>query len=440
MAKLSRRTFLAGCSLAIAEMSGARLTDLAFAAPSAGLNGADVLVSVFLRGGVDGLNLCVPYFEDLYSQYRPDLRVRTPGQANGVLDLDGKFGLHPSASGLHGLYQSGKLAVVHATGLTDPTRSHFDAMAMMERGIPGNKTLGTGWLSRHLQSATVMSGEIGAMVASNSVPTSLLGALGVAAVSGVGGLDYSGHWSQVEAQRLAMRRMYDGSTWIQKSGSQALDIVDQIALAGGGYTAQFGAVYPGNSFGSALQAIAQLVKLQVGLQVAAIDLGGWDTHENQGTNGQGQFAGLVGTLSQGLTALYTDLTNHVNSLTVVVMSEFGRRVRQNGSIGTDHGHGNIMLVLGGGINGGRVYTAWPGLAEEQLDERQDLKITTDYRQVLGEIVMRRLKNPRLLDVFPNGPAYAPLGLAQGADLEVPPPSTRIPPTSVEAVYIPVASR
>jgi uncharacterized protein (DUF1501 family) len=445
---LNRRSFVAGCSAAIAALAGARVTDLAFAMPAAGLNGADVIVSVFLRGGIDGLNFCVPYFEDLYYQYRPDLRIQTPGKLNGLLDLDGRFGLHPSAAGLHGLFQSQKLAIVHATGLTDPTRSHFDAMAMMERGTPGAKTLGTGWLSRHLQAATVSNGEIGAMVASQAVPTSLLGTLNVAAVGGTGGLDYDGHWSQVEAQRGAIRKMYDGSTWIQQSGSAALDIVDQLNLgAAGNYTPQFGAVYPTNQFGNALQAIAQMIKLQIGLQVAAVDYGGWDTHENQGNNGQGQYAALIQGLSQGLTAFYTDLTNYVNSLTVVVMSEFGRNVRENGSDGTDHGHGNIMLVLGGGINGGKVYADWPGLQLEQLDERQDLKITTDYRTVLGEVVMRRLKNPRLNDVFPNGPAYTPLGLAQGADQTIPPASTNPgtvdptpePPASPK-IFLPVSTR
>ncbi|MCS6803107.1 MAG: DUF1501 domain-containing protein [Chloroflexota bacterium] len=440
MSSLSRRTFLAGCSAAIAAMSGARLTDLVFAAPSSASAGADVLVSIFLRGGLDGLNLCIPYFEDRYYQYRPDIRVRPPGRPNGALDLDGRFGLHPAANELHTLYQAGKLAIVHATGLTDPTRSHFDAMAMMERGTPGNKTLGTGWLTRHLRSTAGTAGEIRALAASNLVPTSLLGALHVAAVPRTGGLDYWGEWSQVEAQRLALRRMYDGSTWIQQSGTQALDIIDQIAFAGASYTPQFGAVYPGNGFGDALQAVAQLIKLQIGLQVAAVDLGGWDTHEHQGNDGQGQFAALVDTLSQGLTAFYTDLTNYVNSLTIVVMSEFGRRVRENGSEGTDHGHGNVMLVLGGGINGGKVYGTWPGLAEDQLDERQDLRITTDYRQVLGEIIMRRLKNPRLADVFPGMPPYAPLGLAQGTDLPIPPPSLSLPPTAAESVFIPVASR
>lgn len=440
MPPFSRRTFLTGCSAAIAALSGARLTDLVFAAPTSAPSGADVLVSVFLRGGIDGLNLCIPYFEDRYYQYRPGIRVRPPGQPNGALDLDGRFGLHPAANELHTLYHAGKLAIVHATGLTDPTRSHFDAMAMMERGTPGNKTLGTGWLTRHLWSTAGATGELNAMVASNLVPTSLLGAINVAAVPNVGGLDYWGEWAHVEAQRLAMRRMYDGSTWIQQAGTQALDIVDQIAFASANYRPEFGAVYPGDAFGSALQAVAQLVKLQLGLRVAAVDLGGWDTHENQGDNGQGQFAALVDTLSQGLTAFYTDLTNYAHSLTVVVMSEFGRRVRENGSSGTDHGHGNVMLVLGGRINGGRVYTTWPGLAEDQLDERQDLRITTDYRQVLGEIVMRRLQNPRLADVFPGMPTYAPLGLAQGTDQPIPPPSSSLPPAAAETVFIPVASR
>jgi uncharacterized protein (DUF1501 family) len=376
-------------------------------------------VLVFLRGGMDGLNLVVPYGDADYAANRPDIRIRPAGQTRGALDLDGFFGLHPAAPHLRELYTGGALAIVHAVGLTDPTRSHFDAMAMMERGTPGNTTTTTGWLTRHLASVTDIAGtDIPVLAAQSASPDSLLGYANTAAISSLSSLAYSGKWDQIDFQRLALRALYTGSSWLYQAGAQALDVSDRIALADlGSYTPEFGAVYPGGSFGDALKLIAQMIKQELGVRVAAVDLDGWDTHQSQGDDGQGYFAALVTTLSQGLHAFYTDLTNYANRLTLVVMTEFGRRLAQNESGGTDHGHGGVMLVLGGNVNKG-LYGRWPGLATDALDERRDLAITTDYRQVLSEIVVRRLRNPHLAAVFPGFGGYQPLNVVKGADIGV----------------------
>jgi uncharacterized protein (DUF1501 family) len=433
MSKLTRRGFFIGCGTTMAALAGARITNLAFAAPEA-LSGAaaaaDILVLVFLRGGVDGLNLIVPYGDANYAINRPDIRIRAPGQTRGALDLNGFFGLHPAATHLRELYTGGALAIVHAVGLTDSTRSHFDAMSMLERGTPGNTTTATGWLTRHLAAVTGIAGtDIPVIAAQSASPDSLLGYTNTAAISSLSGLEYSGAWDQIDFQRLALRTMYAGTSWLYQAGIQALDVSDRIALADlSSYTPEFGAVYPGGSFGDSLKLIAQMIKKGLGVRLATVDLGGWDTHQDQGNDGQGNFAGLVTTLSQGLHACYTDLTNYANRMTWVVMSEFGRRLAQNESDGTDHGHGGVMLVLGGNVNKG-IYGQWPGLATDALDEKRDLAITTDYRRVLSEIVMRRLMNPNLSVVFPGFTGYQPLNVVKGTDAGAP-----------QRVYLPLLKR
>lgn len=430
MSKLSRRRFLIGSGALVPALAGLRPGGpllAATAALPAGPNDADIFVLVFLRGGLDGLNLVVPYADANYVAARPEIRVRPPGQTRGALDLNGFFGLHPAATHLHELYAAGALAIVHATGLNDPTRSHFDAMAMMERGTPGVTLTTTGWLARHLASVSgITNADIPVVVAQSGAPDSLLGYSNTAAISSLSGYAYSGRWDQVDFQRLALRTMYSGADWLRQAGQQALNVSDRVALAAlAAYTPEFGASYPSHSFGDALRLIAQLIKAELGMRIATVDLDGWDTHQYQGDDGQGYFASLVATLSQGLHAFYTDLTNYANRLTVVVMTEFGRRLQQNESGGTDHGHGSVILVVGGNVNKG-IYGAWPGLATDALDEKRDLAITTDYRRVLSEILVRRLKNPAFQTVFPGFSDYRPLNLVKGADAGVPSQWTFLP--------------
>ncbi len=435
---ISRRTFLIGCSGAIAALAGARLTGLGFADPALASRDlssqADLLVVVFLRGGIDGLNLVVPIAEDDYYTNRPLIAVPPPGAAaNAAFDLDGQFGLHPAAGALHELYQDHKVAFVHAAGLTSDTRSHFDAMEFMERGTPGVKTTTTGWLTRHLQTAGGQA-VFPALGVGAITPTVLLGSND--AVSMVSAEDFTlyGAWEWRSQLRRALRRMYRGDGWLQQAGERTLNAIDVIEAANpGNYTPANGAVYDG-SFGDSLMLVAQVAKLDLGLRVAAVDLGGWDTHESQGQAGAGYFAEQVETLAVNLRAFYTDMLDRANQLTVVVMSEFGRRLRENDNAGTDHGHGNAMIVLGGNVNGGHVYTApWPGLAPGALDAGQDLAITTDYRRILSEVLIRRLGNPHLGAIFPGYAGYTPLGVVNGPDL---------PPIygGVQRVFLPAVSR
>ncbi len=423
--KISRRGFVVGCSAAVAALAGSRLGRVAFG-ESAGDFNQETLVVLFLRGGCDGLNVVLPIAGDdraLYEEARPGLQVPISGE-KAALPLDANFGLHPAAAPLFALYTAGKLAVVHATGLADSTRSHFDAMQFMESGTPGVKTTSTGWLTRHLQSTTNLPPQImmPALSAGNSLANSLLGSQEAIAMSDPDSFSFYGNWQYRDAQRTALRHMYTGNTWLHDAGTQTLNALDVVESANPeNYTPANGAQYPGGSFGNNLQVIAQMIKIGVGLRVATVDLGGWDTHEQQGNHGGGYFANLLGTLAQGLSAFYTDLdgsgaANFAGRLTVVVMSEFGRRFKENGSGGTDHGHGNVVLVLGGNVNGGQVFGDWPGLRPDQLDNNVDLAITTDYRQILSEILIRRLGNPHLGTVFPEYRQYAPLGIVQGEDL------------------------
>jgi uncharacterized protein (DUF1501 family) len=424
--KPTRRGFVRGCSAAIAGLAGTRFTNLAFAAPSGDFND-EILVVVFLRGGMDGLNVVMPLGgadRGYYEAARPDLKVPVSGGA-AALPLDAQLGLHPAALPLYELYQDGRLAVVVAAGLNVANRSHFDSMEFIERGTPGIKTTPTGWLTRHFLSAENLPPEIvmPSLSAGNLPQTSLFGDRDNINLSDPNQFSLSyGPWMWRNAQRVALRNLYSGgNTWLHASGLQSLDAMDIIELnVTDDYIPANGAVYPGGSFGDHLEMVAQMIKLDLGLRVTTLDLGGWDTHNGQGDGSGGYFAGLLGTLAEGLAALYTDLdgtgaANYANRLTVVVQSEFGRRLSQNDDRGTDHGHGNSMLVLSGNAIGG-VHGVWPGLAPEQLFDFADLDVTTDFRRVLSEILIRRMGNPSLGVVFPGYTDYSPLGVVTGADL------------------------
>ncbi len=451
--RTTRRGFLVGCSAAIASMTGG-LSFTAFGSPEAEPN-QDILVVIFLRGGIDGLSVVPPLRDEdrrHYEEKRPNIQIPVSGD-NKAIQLDNRFGLHPAAAPLHGLFQDKRLAIIHAAGLTSDTRSHFDAMQYMELGTPDSKSSTTGWITRHLQTAANLPREIimPAMAVGNMQPTSLAGSREAIGLSRPGDFNLNGHWYYKGWQRQALREMYSGSSWLHAAGIQTLNALDVIEWSNpGNYTPANGAVYPNTGFGRDMQTVAQMIKMQLGLRVATVDLGGWDTHEYQGDNAQGYFAGRLGELAQGMAAFYADLTNHngtdhTQRLTVVVMSEFGRSFVQNASRGTDHGHGNVMLVMGGQVNGGKVYGQWPGLAPDALYDRRDLAITTDYRRVLSEILIRRLSNPNLGTIFPNYRGYQPLGILKGTDLEpvyatvTPTPSPTAAPTPVPTGTPPPAS-
>lgn len=423
---ISRRQFMiGGCSAAIAAMAGGRIGGLVFDEPGmshvahAQSSADPILVTIFLRGGCDGLSLISPYNDSIYKSNRHtsygDLTVPDPAGSN-ILNINNakffpgvetsNFCLHPNTSGidysLKELYDAGHLALVHACGLEDDTRSHFDAMDYIERGTPGNKNMGSGWLTRHLQSIN-STGLFPALASGTNPPTSLLASNNTIAVSRPSNFDIDGPWrynhtstsQPVDAMVSTLDQIYQGTSPLLNAGRKTIDAIRALRSIGE-YTTAITS-YTG-SFGNALKTVAQLIKLDVGLRVATVDLGGWDHHEYQGVR-DGTFASLAETLSRNLYSFYKDMAAYEQRLTIVVMSEFGRRLGMNASAGTDHGHGGVMMVLGGKVNGGKMFGSWPGL--EDLDQGQDLKTTTDFRTVLSEAVVRVLGNPQLGTVFPG---------------------------------------
>jgi len=416
--KISRRSILkTGAALGVIGASQSLLPGwmprVAFSA-QAQTPQHDTLVCIFLRGGMDGLSMVAPFGEGAaYYDARPTLALSEPGSgSDAAINLDGFFGLHPSLSPLKEVYDENDLLLVHATGLVDPTRSHFDAMRFMEYGIPGDKTVNTGWLGRHLQTAAWQNqSPFRAVGMGTMLADSLRGPVSPLSLQSIADFHFRGRADQLHRLRQSLSQLYAVQAPADMLGEQAglvfetIDTLKQIQSAQ--YQPGGGATYPDGEFGMGLQQIAQLIKADVGLEVACLDLGGWDTHENQGTIG-GAFADLAGMLGRGLHAFYTDLHEQMGNITVVAMSEFGRRVSENGSHGTDHGHGNVMFAMGGGVNGGQVFAQWPTLSPTALDDG-DLAITTDYRAVLAELLSNRLNNPAVTDIFP-GFEPSPLGL------------------------------
>lgn len=380
---------------------------LAFA-PQGQAPRGDVLVCVFQRGGMDGLNALVPVGDSEYYRARPTLAIPEPksGKPDAALDLDGFFGLHPALAPLKPVWDAGALAPIHACGSPDPTHSHFDAMDTMERGTPGEKTLGTGWLGRHLAMLNGGASPLRAVGMGAMLQAALRGPAPAVAFQSIADFHLKGRQNERELAGIqqTLAALYAGpaaGTAAQGLGAASTAIDEIMALLSkvnvAGYTPAKGAQYPEGDFGMGLMQVAQLIKAEVGLEVACIDIGGWDTHANQAD----ELAARLGEFGQGLAALYTDLGDRMRTVTVVTMSEFGRRVAENGSAGTDHGHANAMFVLGDGVTGGRVHGDWPGLARERLDGPGDLALTTDYRDVLSEMLAKRLGNPNPASVFPG---------------------------------------
>lgn len=371
----------------------------------------DVVVSLFLRGGADALTLCVPHGEPSYYLLRPTLGVAPPDAtgADRVADLDGFFGLPPALTPLLDAYQDGNLAIVHACGLDSTSRSHFDAMHYMEAGMgdPPSSLL-SGWLGRHLQvtAPTVTGGALRAVGIGAGLQRTLAGGPKTLPIGDLETFGLAGHPDSFAERRAALEAMYAavpdplGSSARNTFGT--IELLEQIDFAG--YAPAGDAVYPEGEFGVAMKSVAALIKAEVGVEAAAVDLGGWDTHDFQAPI-DGQMSVVMGQLAAGLAAFHKDLfaDGHTN-VTLVAMSEFGRNAFENGSAGTDHGHGGAMLVLGGQVAGGRVITDWPGLADGQLYENQDLQVTIDYRDVLAEVLTKRAGNPDISSVF-DDPTY-----------------------------------
>lgn len=381
---------------------------LAFRDPKRAPRG-DTLIVISLRGGMDALSVVVPFAEGkAYYDKRPTIAIPAPSKdAKSALNLDGKFGLHPALRPLRELYDDKKLAVIHAVGSPDGSRSHFQQMEVIERGtadIKDVKTSDSGWINRHLRTtATQNDSPFRAIGMGDMLPTSLSGAMPALALRSIADYHLNGHEEQLFVMQRTLEGLYTAPATNRQLGTSAKTIFSTMETLSkfslDSYTPANGAKYPETDFGMGLNQIAQLIKADLGLEVACIDLGGWDTHQNESE----MIAAALGELAKGLEAFTLDVRERMNDLTIVTMSEFGRRLEENASRGTDHGHGGCMFVVGGGVNGG-VHTQWPGLSVEQLDDG-DLAITTDFRDVLSELLTVRMNNPAAAEVFPG---YTPI--------------------------------
>jgi uncharacterized protein (DUF1501 family) len=398
MAHMYRRVFLRNGALALLALGAppAFLTRSALANVPGGRR--KVLVCIFQRGAVDGLNMVVPFGDRAYYASRRSIAVAQPGHPQGAIDLDGFFGLHPALEPLHELWHRGEMAVVHAVGSPHPTRSHFEAQEYMESATPGVR-LSDGWLNRLLQHAD-SSSTFSALAATQALPHALQGRHPALAVAD---LDRFVAGGRDAAAASVVERLYrsGASDAVNVVGREGFDALARLRSATGTASpSPAGARYPAGDFARALRQIAQLIKADVGLEIAFADIGGWDTHVRQG-GATGQLPQRLAELARGLRTFYDDLGDRAGDTVVLTMSEFGRTVHENGAGGTDHGHANCMLVLGGGVRGGRVYGTWPGLERELLYEGRDLARTTDFRDVFAEVAARHLGATRLDRVFPG---------------------------------------
>jgi len=365
---------------------------------SAGGARKKVLVAIFQRGASDGLNMVVPFGEKRYYELRPSIAIGKPGSGeNAAIDLDGRFGLHPSLAPLVELYKSGRLAIVEAAGSPDPTRSHFDAQDFMESGTPGRKATRDGWMNRALAPGRTpeKASPLRVVAIGPLLPRAVRGANPAVAIDSLSDFRVRDERAAVAFESMYASAPDRGLRSTGRDTFQALRLVETVQSQP--YTPADGAEYPRGRFGDSLRQIAQLIKAGVGVEVAFADIGGWDHHTNETL----PLTNLLREFGQGLAALSRDLGDRMEDVAVVTMSEFGRTAHENGNRGTDHGHANVMFAMGGGVRGGKIYGEWPGLEREQLYEGRDLAITTDFRDVLAELVSRHLGNEKLGTVFPG---------------------------------------
>jgi uncharacterized protein (DUF1501 family) len=407
--QITRRVFLRGGALALVgtSMAPAFLVRAAFAEAATTKAQGKRLVVIFQRGAVDGLNMVVPYGEKDYYAMRPTIAI----PQSQVIDLDGFFGLHPSLASFESLYWQGHLAIVPATGSPDSSRSHFDAQDYMESGTPGFKGTADGWLNRALQ-AEDLEGvarhrlehtAFRAIALGSQVPRTLLGSIQAVAINNVLDFNVGGRGAVPGGASNAFQSMYDASSdsLLHSTGESTFEAVKMLRLTDPAhYTPASGVVYPNTPFGAGMKQIAQLMKANLGVEAAFTDMGGWDTHHNQG-GVNGDLANRLKEFSDSISAFWRDMGDGAEKITLMTMSEFGRTADQNGTGGTDHGHANVMFVLGGSVKGGKVYGKWPGLAREQLNEGRDLAVTTDFRQVLAEVLAGTLRATNPGFTFPG---------------------------------------
>ncbi len=400
----SRRVFLKSGAMAMVTMGFAPSFLARTAAATASRQ--KLLIAIFQRGAVDGLNMVVPFGEADYYRARPSIAIARPGSAEGAIDLNGFFGLHPRMSPLKPLWDRGELAIVHACGSHDTTRSHFDAQDYMESATPGVKSTRDGWLNRYLSvsdeaqvsafakasARQALSGDgsnpLRAVALTRQMPRALQGKAPALAMGSTAELDVRGDL----VTRASFESAYEAAadSVLNGTATEAFDAMKTLSRkTAGAYRPSNAAEYPRSPFGLALQEIARLAKADVGLEIAFAESGQWDHHVNEGS-ATGQIGLRLDDFSRGIAALAQDLGNRMADTVILTMSEFGRAVAENGARGTDHGHGNAMLAIGGTVKGGQVYGKWPGLAPEQRYEGRDLAVTTDFRDVFSEVVVKHL--------------------------------------------------
>ena len=425
---MDRRVFVKSGALALVTMglSPRFLRRTAFGLELPGARRGKVLICLFQRGAADALNVVVPHGEAAYYAMRPTIAVPRPvrgavGAAPAsAVDLDGFFGLHPALAPLKTLFDQRMLAIVHACGSPSATRSHFDAQDYMETGTPDDKSTIDGWLNRYLAvqgtcaecavpaSGTPSVSPFRAVALAPETPRILEGPAATVAMNSLEEFSVRATGTQVE--RLEALYRTGSADIVHATGAETFDAVRMLRAANPAqYQPSDAADYPKSQFGQRLRQIAQLIKADVGLEIAFADIGGWDTHVNQG-GATGQLAQRLDDFARSIGALVVDLGDRMGDVTILTMSEFGRMARENGNGGTDHGHAGALFVIGGDVHGGRVYGRWPGLAPEQLYEGRDLALTTDFRAVFSEVVSRHLDAQHLDRIFPGYTADSQIGL------------------------------
>ncbi len=402
---ITRRVFLKNGALALVATTAipSFLTRTVWGTETTGTS-RKRLVVLFQRGAADGLNIVVPHGESAYYSMRPSIAIPRPNRGQeSCIDLDGFFGLHPSLASFKPLWDQKHLAIVHAAGSPDNTRSHFDAQDYMESGTPGVKSTDDGWLNRAVRHPEPGASPFRAIAMGGTLPRALAGTAPAVAIGNINEFGVGGRGPAAAPLTNTFEAMYSQSvdTVLHGTGQETFEAVKMLKAADPArYTPARGANYPRGRFGDSLRQLAQIIKANLGVEVAFADIGGWDHHVNEGAV-QGQLANVLRDFSQSIAAFWTDLGDLGEDTVLVTMSEFGRTARENGNRGTDHGHANVMFVLGGPVRGGRVYGQWPGLEQSQLYEGRDLALTTDFRRVLGEGVYRHLGNKDLATMFPG---------------------------------------
>jgi len=405
---MERRAFVKSGAIALVTMglSPSFLRRTTFGMELTKAPNGKILICLFQRGAADALNIVVPHGERAYYAMRPSIGIPQPSRgAGGAIDLDGFFGLHPSLAPLKPLYDRGLLAPVHAVGSPSTTRSHFDAQDYMESGTPDVKGTTDGWLNRYLagkgtcEECKIEKTPFRAVSLTAQTPRVLEGPSPTVAMNNLD--EFTVRATGSSAERLEALYRTGSADLVHGAGAEMFEAVKMLRAANPRkYLPQNGAQYPRSQFGQRLLQIAQLVKSNVGLEIAFADIGGWDTHVNQGSS-TGQLAQRLDDFARSIAALVTDLGDRMDDVVILTMSEFGRMARENGNRGTDHGHAGALFVIGGGVKGGKVHGKWPGLEQEQLYEGRDLALTTDFRSVFAEVVSDHLGARTLDRIFPG---------------------------------------